>query len=59
MATATIMKASLNGMEKIQEMKRAVPIRIKPVIITIEPMIMHSGISGFLWTWILKRVRKY
>ena len=40
MATATIMKASLNGMEKIQEMKRA-PIRIKPVIITIEPMIMH------------------
>ena len=23
MATATIMKASLNGMEKIQEMKRA------------------------------------
>ena len=40
MATATIMKASLNGMEKIQEMKRA-PIRIKPVFITIEPMIMH------------------
>ena len=48
MATATIMKASLNGMEKIQEIERAVPIRIKPVIITIEPMITHSGISGFL-----------
>ena len=48
MATATIMKASLNGMEKIQEMKRAVPIRIKPVIITIEHVIAHSGISGFL-----------
>ena len=40
MTKATIMNASLNGMEKIQEMKRA-PIRIKPVFITIEPMIMH------------------
>ena len=41
MTKATIMNASLNGMEKIQEMKRAVPISIKPVIITIEPMITH------------------
>ena len=65
MTTATIMNASLNGMEKIQEMQRDIKIirnkiiRIKPAIITIEPLIAHSGISGFLWTWILKRVRKY
>ena len=55
MTTATIMNASLNGMEKIQEMQRDIKIirnkiiRIKPAIITIEPLIAHSGISGVLW----------
>ena len=54
MTTATIMNASLNGMEKIQEMQRDIKIirnkiiRIMPAIITIEPLIAHSGISGFL-----------
>ena len=54
MTKATIMNASLNGMEKIQEMQRDIKIirnkiiRIKPAIITIEPLIAHSGISGFL-----------
>ena len=54
MTKATIMNASLNGMEKIQEMQRDIKIirnkiiRIKPAIITIEPLIAHSGISGVL-----------
>ena len=41
-----IVNAPINGMKKIQEMKRAPPLKIKTNIITIEHMIANSRISG-------------